>query len=48
MSSGAAMAGALKLTQKLDKGLVVVIFPARGDRYLSTSIFTSVCGKCPP
>lgn len=48
MSSGAAMAGALKVAEKLDKGFIVVIFPDRGDRYLSTSLFTSVCGKCPP
>jgi S-sulfo-L-cysteine synthase (O-acetyl-L-serine-dependent) len=25
-----------------------VILPDRGDRYLSTALFTSICGKCPP
>ncbi len=30
------------------EGTVVVILPDRGDRYLSTALFTSVCGKCPP
>ncbi|MBA4372791.1 MAG: cysteine synthase A [Thermodesulfovibrio sp.] len=48
MSSGAAMAGALKVAAKLGKGTIVVILPDRGDRYLSTSLFRSVCGKCPP
>jgi cysteine synthase B len=48
MSSGAAMHAALKLSSELKEGYVVVILPDRGDRYLSTSLFTSVCGKCPP
>ncbi len=48
MSSGAAMYISLKLAERLDKGVIVVILPDRGDRYLSTSLFTSVCGKCPP
>ena len=48
MSSGAAVAGALKMAEKLGKGTIVVILPDRGDRYLSTALFTSVCGKCPP
>ncbi|WP_461209096.1 cysteine synthase [Desulfocurvus sp. DL9XJH121] len=39
MSSGAAMAGALKVAQGLDKGLVVVIMPDGGERYLSTTLF---------
>jgi len=25
-----------------------VVLPDRGDRYLSTALFTSVCAKCPP
>ena len=25
-----------------------LLLPDRGDRYLSTSLFTSVCAKCPP
>lgn len=48
MSSGAAMAGALEAAGKMKKGTLVVILPDRGDRYLSTSLFTSVCAKCPP
>ncbi len=48
MSSGASMFIALQLAHKIDKGVIVVILPDRGDRYLSTSLFTSVCGKCPP
>jgi cysteine synthase B len=48
MSSGAAMHAALKLSSELKEGCVVVVLPDRGDRYLSTSLFTSVCGKCPP
>lgn len=39
MSSGAAMVGALKLARKIKEGLIVVIFPDGGDRYLSTSVF---------
>lgn len=48
MSSGAAMAGALRMAGKLGRGTIVVILPDRGDRYLSTALFTSVCAKCPP
>jgi len=48
MSSGAAMAGALSMAEKLGEGTIVVILPDRGDRYLSTALFTSVCAKCPP
>jgi len=48
MSSGAAVAGALRIAGKLDRGNIVVILPDRGERYLSTSLFMSVCAKCPP
>ncbi|MBI5849036.1 MAG: cysteine synthase A [Nitrospirae bacterium] len=48
MSSGAAMFGALRMAEQLKKGIIVVILPDRGDRYLSTTLFASVCGKCPP
>ncbi len=42
ISSGAAAWAALKVAQKLGKGKkVVVIFPDRGDRYLSTGLFGS-------
>lgn len=40
MSSGAAMAGALKVAQEMEQGRIVVIFPDGGERYLSTSLFT--------
>jgi len=48
MSSGAAMSVALRKAQEMDKGVIVVILPDRGDRYLSTALFTSVCAQCPP
>jgi cysteine synthase B len=48
MSSGAAVVGALRVAQDMKKGTIVVILPDRGDRYLSTTLFRSVCGKCPP
>jgi cysteine synthase B len=48
MSSGAAMHVALRRSSELREGIIVVILPDRGDRYLSTSLFTSVCAKCPP
>ena len=35
ISSGAAMYGALKVARLVKKGKVVVLFPDRGDRYLS-------------
>jgi len=41
-SSGAAMWAAMKVSRRLGKGKkVVVIFPDRGDRYLSTGLFAS-------
>ena len=48
MSGGAAVAGALTLAAELDSGTIVVIIPDRGDRYLSTNLFKSVCANCPP
>jgi cysteine synthase B len=48
LSSGAAMAGALKVAERMSEGTIVVILPDRGDRYLSTTQFRSVCAKCPP
>ena len=48
MSSGAAAFAAIRLAEKLDSGTIVVLLPDRGDRYLSTSLFASVCAKCPP
>ncbi|MBU4445755.1 MAG: cysteine synthase family protein [Candidatus Marinimicrobia bacterium] len=48
MSSGAAVAGALRIANKMNSGTIVVILPDRGDRYLSTTLFRSICAKCPP
>ena len=39
MSSGAALAVALKLAQDMEKGRIVVILPDGGERYLSTPLF---------
>lgn len=39
MSGGAALAGALDVAADMAKGLVVVILPDAGDRYLSTSLY---------
>ena len=48
MSSGAAVYGALVVAGRMERGTIVVVLPDRGDRYLSTALFTSVCAKCPP
>jgi S-sulfo-L-cysteine synthase (O-acetyl-L-serine-dependent) len=47
-SAGAAVAVALRIAKMIDHGTIVVILPDRGDRYLSTMQFRSVCAKCPP
>jgi cysteine synthase B len=39
MSSGAAMLAAVEIAKKIDKGTIVCIFPDRGEKYLSTSLF---------
>ena len=39
MSSGAAMFATLEIVERLDSGVVVVIFPDRGEKYLSTELF---------
>ncbi|MDH5398713.1 MAG: cysteine synthase CysM [Cyclobacteriaceae bacterium] len=39
MSSGGALACALKLAEELDSGLIVFIVCDRGDRYLSSDLF---------
>jgi len=39
MSSGAAMAAALETVKKLDSGVMVIMFPDRGEKYLSTDLF---------
>jgi len=38
-SSGAAMVAALQVAREIDAGVIVVIFPDFGDRYLSTSLW---------
>ncbi len=48
MSSGAAVYGAVQASRSLNSGTVVCILPDRGDRYLSTTLFKSICAKCPP
>jgi S-sulfo-L-cysteine synthase (O-acetyl-L-serine-dependent) len=48
MSSGAAVAGAIRLARRISSGTIVTLLPDRGDRYLSTSLFRSMCGACPP
>lgn len=39
MSSGAAMLAALECVKDMEEGLVVVLFPDRGEKYLSTGLF---------
>lgn len=39
MSSGAAMLAAYKMAKKIKSGKIVTIFPDRGEKYLSTSLF---------
>jgi cysteine synthase B len=48
MSSGAAVAGAIRVAAEMRGGTVVVLLPDRGDRYLSTALFRSVCANCRP
>jgi cysteine synthase B len=48
MSSGAAVAGAVEVARTMEEGTIVVLLPDRGDRYLSTNLFRSVCARCPP
>ena len=39
MSSGAAMLAALTIARKIESGVIVVIFPDRGEKYLTTTLF---------
>jgi S-sulfo-L-cysteine synthase (O-acetyl-L-serine-dependent) len=39
MSSGAAMYAAIELSEKITSGVIVVIFPDRGEKYLTTKLF---------
>jgi cysteine synthase B len=49
MSSGAAVWAAHQVAADLSPSdTVVTVLPDRGDRYLSTNLFRSVCAECPP
>lgn len=48
MSSGCAVHVAIKKAKEMNDGVIVVILPDRGDRYLSTALFKSICAECPP
>ncbi len=41
VSSGGAVAGALRLAREVNKAVIVVIVCDRGDRYLSTGVFSN-------
>ncbi len=45
MSSGAALHIAIEKANELKRGVVVVMFPDGGERYLSTNLFKSTGGK---
>ena len=42
MSSGAAMAMAMRIASEMKEGILVAILPDGGDRYLSTNLFTTM------
>ena len=49
MSSGANVWAALRVAAEMAPDeIVVTILCDRGDRYLSTNLFRSVCAECPP
>ncbi len=39
-SSGAALKAAIKIAEELDEGVIVVIFPDGGEKYLTTSLWS--------
>jgi len=41
MSSGAALYATLEVAKSIKSGVIVVIFPDRGEKYLSTNLFSS-------
>ena len=43
VSSGGAVAAALRLSRELENATIVAIICDRGDRYLSTGVFNSAC-----
>lgn len=49
ISTGAALWAAIEVAKDMPRGsTIVVLFPDRGDRYLSTEVFRSFCAACPP
>jgi cysteine synthase B len=44
MSSGAALYAARKVAEEIEAGVIVTIFPDRGERYLSTDQFRGQLG----
>jgi len=42
MSSGAAMAVAMRVASEMKEGTIVAVLPDGGDRYLSTNLFTTM------
>lgn len=42
MSSGAAMLAAVRTAERIDKGNIVVVFPDRAEKYLSTVMFDGI------
>jgi len=45
ISSGAAVAGALRVASRMARGVVVALLPDRGDRYLSTDLFQCAASR---
>ena len=45
MSSGAALAGAIQLAERIKEGIIVVVFPDCGERYLSTHLYRPQIGS---
>ncbi|HJZ12064.1 MAG TPA: pyridoxal-phosphate dependent enzyme, partial [Acidobacteriota bacterium] len=39
ISSGTAMAGAIRVAESMQEGNVVTVFPDRGEKYFSTALF---------
>jgi S-sulfo-L-cysteine synthase (O-acetyl-L-serine-dependent) len=48
MSSGAAVAAALRIAKRMTRGTIVALLPDRGDRYLSTNLFQPAYGQREP
>ena len=45
LSSGAAVAGALHVARRMARGTIVALLPDRGDRYLSTGVFSTAAAR---